>query len=99
MLDSYQKPMTPDTIIKRRESTVEQEIDGETVLLSLGRGQFCGLNDVGSDIWSRIGAETKIGDLCAELGRQYEGDPTIIERETITMLDRLLAADLIDVVA
>jgi coenzyme PQQ synthesis protein D (PqqD) len=74
-------------------------VDGEIVLLSVERGTYYGLDDIGSEIWKRLEKPVRVEMLCEALIAKYEGDRAIIERDVLLLLQSLAADGLISVAA
>lgn len=69
----------------------------ETVLMSLERGNYYGLDAIATDIWLRLEQPISIGDLCAQLVEDYEADLATIQRDVLNLLEHLRAEGLVDV--
>lgn len=67
------------------------------MLMSIARGRYVGLDDIGSDIWRRLQEPQMVGSLCASLAQDYDADPEIIEREVIELLGKLQEHGLVEV--
>jgi hypothetical protein len=89
-------PITPQTIVQRRRDALAAEVGGELVLMSVEHGKYYGLDDVGSDVWRRIEQPIAVEQLCAELAREYRGDPSAIERDVVALLEKFAGQDLLE---
>jgi Coenzyme PQQ synthesis protein D (PqqD) len=90
-------PLTPDSFVARSPDLLMVEVDGETVLMSIARGSYIGLATTARDIWLRIETKTRVCDLCAALAAAYEGDPAVIEAETLAFLAKMTDSGLVAV--
>ncbi len=74
---------------------VHETIDGEAILIHLGTGTYYSLDGVGSELWGLLsrGASTDQA-IAAALGR-YEGSPGEIEAGVATLVQDLLAEELL----
>jgi Coenzyme PQQ synthesis protein D (PqqD) len=72
-------------------------VDEEIVILSVERGSYYGLDDIGSDIWQRLETRVRVDALCNALIEKYEGDRATIERDVLQLLGDLAADGLISV--
>lgn len=83
------------TIVQRRADVLAADVGGEIVLMSVERGKYFGLDEVGSEIWRAIEAPTDVAALCNRLLRNYDGLADVVERDVIALLHQLLEHDLI----
>jgi hypothetical protein len=72
-------------------------VDEEIVILSVERGTYYGLDDIGSEIWQRLETPVRVDVLCDALAAKYEGDRATIERDVLQLLESLAADGLISV--
>ncbi len=72
-------------------------VDEELVILSVDRGTYYGLDDIGSEIWQRLETPVRVDALCDALTEKYEGDRATIERDVLQLLENLAADGLISV--
>src|SRR5260370_7597668 len=77
------------TIISRSPSVLTAEVDGEVVMMSIERGRYFGLDDIGSDIWKRLDPPCSFGELIDRLASDYEADPAPIAADVRALLGRL----------
>ncbi|OBV11197.1 PqqD family protein [Erythrobacter dokdonensis] len=75
---------------------VSREVAGEMVLLDLSSGQYFGLNEVGSRVWSRLtqGA-CSIRDLSLLVESEFAAPYEQIEQDVLVLARDLLERDLI----
>lgn len=88
--------LTAATTVRRAPEILCADVSGEMVLVDAERGQYYGLDDITSAIWSRLAQPTSIGALCSALLADYEGDADAIANDVITLLERLAAEGLVD---
>ena len=55
--------LTLDSKVQRNPEMVSGNMDGEIVMLSLQRGEYFGLDMVGSRIWELIEHSTFVGNI------------------------------------
>ncbi|RQH01241.1 PqqD family protein [Natrarchaeobius oligotrophus] len=72
-------------------------IDGETVILHLDSGTYYGLNEVASEIWSRLQEPRTVGELCEEILATYEISPDRCTNDVESVLADLADADLVEI--
>lgn len=88
-------PIAPQDAICRNAEALSTEIDGEVVIMDPERGEYYGLDPVGSDIWRRLARPTTPARLVTDLIESYDGDPAMIERDTFALLERLAEKGLV----
>ncbi len=90
------KPMVSrDTRIVRSPQVLSRVIDEEAVLLNLGTGTYCGMNEVATRAWELIGEGISFGGLCDQLGAEFDADGEKIQADLSELLDSLLNAKLV----
>ena len=82
--------------IRRCAKVLEAEIDGEVVLMNSVSGSYCGLDDIGAEVWRQLAQPAAVGELCTALAGVYDGDRATIERETIALLQQIASQQLIE---
>src|SRR5260370_31443249 len=86
----------PDaTLISRSPSVLTAEADGEIVMMSIERGRYFGLDDIGSDIWRRIEPPCPFAELIAQLTAHYDADRATIVADVQDLLGRMAAQDVV----
>jgi hypothetical protein len=68
----------------------------EAVLLDLREGFYFGLNDVGSRIWTLVGEQRTLGEICDMLIIEYEVSRDELERHVHTLVEELLNRGLVE---
>ena len=64
--------LTDSSTIMAKESVLSTTIDGETVVLEPDRGQYYGLNDVGTYVWKLLEEPHTIGEICEKVTETYD---------------------------
>ena len=68
---------------------VSGNMDGEVVMLSLQRGEYFGLDKIGSRIWELIEHTVKVDEVRIILLDEYEVDEETCLKDLIEFLDDL----------
>ncbi len=68
---------------------VMQELDGEAVLLHLGRNQYFGLNEVGTRIWQLLEATGDPDEVIRQLDREFAADRQQLEGDVWALIREL----------
>jgi hypothetical protein len=93
------RSLTLETSVVRGSQTIETEIDGEVVALHLQGSAYYGFNKTGSRIWRMLVEPRRIGDICAELQRDFDVTPVTCEAQVLKLVAELYAEGLIAPVA
>jgi hypothetical protein len=91
--------LTRDSFVTRARELLVAAVDNELVLLDTAQGKYYGIDAIGSEIWNRLEAPARIGDLCVALGTEFEADAETIERDVLCFLERLAGYQLVEVTA
>jgi len=90
--------MTADaeTCFQRNTDMVWADMDGETVMLSIDRGEYSGLGGIGPRIWELLAEPTTISDLVHQLVSEYDVSDDTCRRDTAEFVTELVKAGLAD---
>ncbi|RQW10685.1 lasso peptide biosynthesis PqqD family chaperone [Paenibacillus rhizophilus] len=91
------KILSIDTVLVQCEGNIVSDMDGEKVMLSVQKGKYFNLGQVGGDIWSAISTPRSVKEIIESLQQIYEIDADICEQDVIPFLQHLLKEDLIRV--
>jgi hypothetical protein len=83
------------TLVSRSPSVLTAEVDGEIVMMSIERGRYFGLDDIGSDIWKRIEPPCSFATLIDALAADYEADRATIVTDVQNLLSRMVEQDVV----
>jgi hypothetical protein len=83
------------TVISRSPAVLTAEVSGEIVMMSIERGSYFGLDDIGSDIWKRIEQPCTFAALIDGLASAYDADRVTIAADVRLLLDRMAAQDVV----
>jgi len=87
--------ITDATILSRSPAVLAAEVDGEVVMMSIERGHYFGLDDIGSDIWKRLELPCTFSALIDGLATDYDADRATIATDVRALLDRMMADDVV----
>ncbi|GAB6039770.1 lasso peptide biosynthesis PqqD family chaperone [Endothiovibrio diazotrophicus] len=76
-------------VIRQSEEQVAAEVDGEVVMMSIERGNYYGLDEVGSRIWQLIETPTTLDALCDALTAEFDVDAATCESDVTRFLEEL----------
>jgi hypothetical protein len=83
------------SLVKLNNDQISASIDGEVVILSVERGAYFGLDQIGSEIWQLIETPVRVDVLCDELAAKYDADRPTIEHDVLALLESLVAEELV----
>jgi hypothetical protein len=92
-------PVSLTSFVQWSADQLAATVDQEVVILSVERGSYYGLDDIGSEIWQRLATAVRVDALCTSLAEKYEADRPTIERDVLQLLEKLVAEGLISVTA
>mgnify|MGYP006281803067 FL=1 len=81
--------ITDETIVKRNPEMLASEIDGEKVMMSMDKGEYFGLNTVGSRIWELIEEEIEVNDLIGKMLEEFDVESSACKEDVIGFLNEL----------
>lgn len=67
-------------------------------MMNLEKGNYYGLDEIGTEIWDELLEPIAIVELCARLTERFDVDPIQCEADTLDFLNELLAEGMIKVV-
>ena len=74
---------------------VARGVGKDLVLLHLGSGTYFGLDPVGARIWELIGEDKTLAEVCEVILEEYDVSREALERDTLKLVEDLLAKELI----
>ena len=81
--------------MKRSESAMAREVDGELVILDVPSGRFFALNDVGRLIWDRLESDCSHDQLVDAVMAGYAVDRDEASRDVAELMAQLVDAGLV----
>lgn len=83
--------------IRRNPSQLYSTIDNEVVMLSVHKGEYLSLNDIGSHIWQKLESSVSVNELVDHLCEIYDIDEELCLKETMIFLEELMEKEIIQV--
>lgn len=84
-------------LIVQGKGNIVSDMGGEKVMLSINKGKYYNLGEIGGEIWELIERPISIAQLVTSLISEYEIDQSECEEEVISFLQLLLEEDLINI--
>jgi hypothetical protein len=75
--------------VQRNPEMVSGNMDGEVVMLSIQRGEYFGLDMIGSRIWELIEHSVKVEEIMTRLLEEYDVDEKTCLGDLIEFLEDL----------
>lgn len=85
----------PSANFVRNPDLVATDMDGETVMMSIERGEYFGLGGVGSRVWELLAQPTSLAQLADAIGAEYEVDASTCLADLQRFVADLLANGLV----
>lgn len=96
--DAMTKISSSDTVV-RDNDLLFSAVNNEMVIFQIRQDTYFALDEIGTDIWQRLAQPCAVAELCRDLVQDYDADYAVIERDVLTLLNAMAAADLVQVVA
>lgn len=87
-MDSVQ--VNANTVVQRSDDLLFSDLDNETVMMDIEKGDYYGLDDIGSRIWTLAENPISVGEICAKLGEEYAVDADTCAADVLPFIDKLL---------
>lgn len=90
--------LEPESIVcQSRNDQVSASLDETVVMMSLERGLYYALDEVGSHIWTLIEKPTRVSAVCDSLMAAFDVGREECERDALAFLRELARDDLVEV--
>lgn len=80
------------------KGNIVSDMGGEKVMLSVNKGKYFNLGEIGGDIWELIEEKTSVNQIIDTLMSNYNVEQAECEEQVISFLKLLLKEELIEVV-
>lgn len=87
--------MGKNRAVKRNDELIVASIDGELVMLSVEKGQYFGIEGVGTRIWELLESPKTEDSIIESIIEEFEVDEATCRRDVVEFLDRMLEMELI----
>lgn len=88
--------VTLNNVYAISEDVVAREIEGEIIIVPLVAGigdledELFTLNETGKAIWDKIDGRRSLGEVIAELAKEYQAEPGEIETDVLGLAQELV---------
>ncbi len=77
-------------ILYRNSEILVNDIDGETVMMSIENGTYYGMNPTGNYIWNLLQEEKSIEDLLVKLANTYNLSEDQCQNEVLPFIQTMI---------
>lgn len=85
------------SIVVQSNDSICTEVDGETVMMSIEKGNYYGMNEIGSRIWQLAAEPINVRQLRQKLLEEFAVDQETCEADLLKFLGKLEEHNLIQV--
>lgn len=89
------KTITTSNVFERCEGYIVSDMDGEKVMLSVQKGKYYNLGEVGGRIWDMLNTPSSTQQIVESLVLEYNVDQTNCTEQVLSFLQHLLTEELI----
>jgi hypothetical protein len=91
--------LTLNSRVVRSKDFITSTVDNDLVMMSLEKGIYYGLDEIGSHVWAHIAEPITIHDLCQKMTSQFEVGADQCQTDVLAFLHELQKENMIHVVA
>ena len=91
------KEVNINSRIFRKSNNLSSGIDNEVVILNVDKGEYNGLDEIGSDIWNQLETPLVLDDLILRMMGKYNVDESRCTRDIKEFIAELEDAGLITI--
>ncbi len=81
----------------RNDTCMMAPLDEGLVVVSLASNAYIALDDIGRRVWDLLETQVRVDALCAQLSREFDGEPAQILADMLPFLTELESAGLLHV--
>ncbi len=90
--------ITMDSMIVGETNIVFNEMDGETIMMSIENGEYYGLNSIGSRIWQLLQSTKTVSEICDAVLPDYDVTPEQCAQDVLNFLNRMAEKGVVKIV-
>ena len=88
-----------ETVVVAAKDQVSCNLGPEAALLNVKNGVYYGLDPMGAEIWKLLQKPQRVSEISQAILREYDVQREVLERDLVSLLERLHAEGLIEVQA
>ncbi|WP_078595900.1 lasso peptide biosynthesis PqqD family chaperone [Evansella clarkii] len=85
-----------NTLVSQFPGSIVSDMDGEKVMLSISKGKYYNLGEIGGRIWELIEQPISIEEIVIRLLEEYDVKKTECEEQVINFIDMLRKEELVE---
>jgi hypothetical protein len=89
--------LSSESIVVAARDQVSCNLAGEIAILSLAKGMYYGLDQIGAQVWTLLQEPKSVAEICDAILREYEVEPDCCHNDLLALLGQLQSAGLIEV--
>ncbi|MGJ3196260.1 lasso peptide biosynthesis PqqD family chaperone [Peribacillus frigoritolerans] len=89
--------VTKNHLFSQSPGNIVSDMDGEKVMLSVQKGKYYNLGELGGEIWDLMKEPVTIQELVAALQSQYDVEQTKCEKQVTDFINQLLEQGLVKI--
>lgn len=86
-----------ETRLKRSEQFITATVDDALVMMSLDRGAYYALDDIGSMVWERLEETTTAAALCDDMVARFDVSRAQCEEDVLAFLQELANEGMVEI--
>ena len=90
--------LTPETTFTRTLDLIATDMDGDTLMMSIERGEYFGIGGVGSRVWELLAQPVSIAQLTEAICAKYDVDAATCQADMDKFAHELLQNGLVSLV-
>lgn len=92
--------MSQNTLLEKvfvqSKGNIVSDMDGEKVMLSIAKGKYYNLGEVGGDIWELMKEPISIEQIIASLMEQYDVEADVCQEQVVSFIAHLVEEGVIE---
>jgi hypothetical protein len=89
------KEIDDNTIVRRHSNLVFSKIDDEVIMMSIKKGEYYGLDNIGSRVWEIIEKPIAFKKLIDILRNEFEVSEELCRSDVMSFLEELVYKELV----
>jgi hypothetical protein len=90
--------ITVESVVRQSSDQVSSDVEGDVAIMSVDKGNYYMLNEVGARFWQLIEEPCRVGDACLRLLDEYDTGRDKCEDEILRLVRELVEQELVEVV-
>lgn len=89
----------PTSKFQRNPDLIATDMDGDTVMMSIERGEYYGISGVGSRVWELLASPVSMTDIVQTICNEFEVDESTCQADMAHFIEDMQGHGLISVSA